>query len=199
MVIIIGLLLAMGFTIMDIINLSSKANNDMESIENKTSLEEKILIPKGLEKEYSLIFQGKNPLAQHKEKKVVHTKKTEVKPEHKVNDKIDKKEKIAIKVKKKDHYLLKTKIKEYSISNDILYVDLLIYNSGDYNVKGFSNLKCEFYNNIGQVVDKFKWSGNVEIKAKKAILLKNTKFGFTTNSKDFYDIQCFVDKFSIDI
>jgi hypothetical protein len=159
------------YSLVGLLDIGEEENKKFEELKKKKTFAEKIIVPKGMEKEYKLIMQGKNPL---------------------VEEKINKEEKTN-KIEKTQHIYLKTKIKNLGIINDHLISNIIIYNNSKNLKKGFVKIICKGYNN-GSETDIYQWKGNINIKSKKAILLKDMDFGYASlNKVDNY--WCYVDSF----
>lgn len=191
-------------SIFSILGYFNYYNNKEDIIEkedfNKKTLQEKIKVPEGLEREYAMIFRGESPFNLKNETNEL--KEDFTKNETKIDfsnvkdiptpDNIDLSNKKSIQ--KTQHEYIKSNIKQYSIKNDSLIIDILLFNNTASNIAGFGRIKCTAYDNNLNPVDQFKWSGNLSIKSKKAILLKDTNFGYAAMN-NVSQIWCYVDSF----
>lgn len=210
MILLIIFFIVSIFSILGYFNYYNNKEDIMEkeTFKNKT-LEEKIKVPEGLEREYAMIFRGESPfnlknesneendkissdlkkdISINKETKIDFSNENDIPTPQNINT-TNKKTLV-----KNQHDYIKTNIKEYSIINDNLIVDILLYNNTETNISGFGRIKCTAYNSELKPVDQFKWSGNFSLKPKKAILLKNTNFGYA-GMNTISEIWCYVDSF----
>jgi len=193
-ILLVILLISGMYSFIGLLDIGVDQNKKYKEIKKKKTFEEKILIPKGMEKEYALVYKGKNPFIKKEKEEIL-------KKEAKQNLKKEKKEiksnkqnaKKTYKIDKKQHIFLKTKIKNIGIVNDNLIVDLLIFNNSDKIRNGFVNVTCKSYFK-GQENDIYQWKGSIKIKPKKAILLKEMDFGYSSFNK-IDDYWCFVNSF----
>lgn len=181
---------------------------------NKT-LEEKIKVPEGLEKEYKMILAGKSPInlgdlpenitEEEMKKALSSNEKIDFNDNSSIPmpDDIEPKKSVSVekikvsKINKIQHEYLKTNVKSFAIKNENLIANILVFNNTEGDIAGFSKIQCTAYDAYNRPVDQFKWTGNLEIKAKKAILLKNTNMGYAS-LVNTNDIWCFVDSFKHD-
>ncbi len=210
MILLIIFFIVSIFSILGYFNYYNNKEDIMEkeTFKNKT-LEEKIKVPEGLEREYAMIFRGESPFnlknesnenndltSKELKENIVVNKETKIDFSNEKDiptpDNINTTNKKVIV--KNQHEYIKSNIKKYSILNDNLIVDILLFNNTESNISGFGRIKCTAYNNELKPVDQFKWSGNFSLKSKKAILLKDTNFGYA-GMNTISEIWCYIDSF----
>lgn len=189
------------YSILTTFEFITSEKEEMEKIVGAQSLKEKIKIPNGLEKEYALILEGKNPfeslekynsLSENEHKPT--TTVSQMKDLLKEDKKIEKSEiQPKNKINKVQHRYVKAKIKSYKVQNENLLVDLYLKNTRKSNIKGFVKLQCNTYNKDNVKMDIFSWTGNLSINANKVILLKESNFGYAALT-DLSKVWCHVTK-----
>lgn len=207
MILLIVFFIVSIFSILGFFNYYNNKEDIMEKDTSKKSLEERIKVPEGLEREYAMIFRGESPFNlknEDNQNKDPNIKEKVVHNEEKIDFKNEKDipmPELANKdlsnkktINKIQHDYIKTNIKDYGIKNDNLVVDILLFNNTESNISGFGRITCTAYDINLKPVDQFKWSGNMSLKAKKAILLKDTNFGYA-GLNNISEIWCYVDNF----
>ncbi len=210
MILLIVFIIVGMFSVLGFFNYYNNKEEIKEKDDSHKPLEARIKVPEGLEREYAMILKGESPFnlknedtsnrttsndiekSINKEEKINFKDQKDIPMPEDTNEKKDMSNKKGIN--KIQHEYIKTNIKDYGIRNDSLMVDILLFNNTESNISGFGRITCTAYDNTFKPVDQFKWSGNIAIKAKKAILLKDTNFGYA-GLNSIAEVWCYVDNF----
>jgi len=192
----IVLIIFIGFMIYEALSLMQIIAPTIDEAERvgrtKNSLSQKILVPEGMETEYSLIFnQNMNPITKtHIGAKSRRRSAKDTAKQHKVKTTSAKTREIKTRPSSvgKDLHVL-VKLENYIVQRDKLRGDLILYNKTTSKQKGIAYVECTLKAADGAPVDVAKWRGRINLKPGKAIKLKDANLGYI-NAINAESISC---------
>jgi hypothetical protein len=139
-----------------------------DKLVSKFTLEEKLMVPYGMEKEYNALFEKRR------------LKEYGTKPKYNSSIK---------KTINREKNLTPVKVKDFLLDNDNnLIATIIIGNRTTSMIEGNKKLSCNVLYK-GEIVDFFNIKVSLNLKVNKAVMLRNVKLGYLTSSV-IDDVNC---------
>lgn len=150
----------------DMFEFANEQKEKIEVINEKATLAEKIRIPQGMEKEYSLILAGKSPFQNQGNNITVGN-------HNKTENKINNIEKFENK-KSKLSEITKIAVGNINVENRNLKIDIKVYNESNKDINGFT-LSCNVTNESNSHIGDLSFNVTDTLIKKDFILIKNVE------------------------